>query len=1395
MKIFFFFIITLNLLSTIIVAQIFSELTSVTFKQLEYSSCSWGDYDNDGDLDIILTGSSQSATYLYKNIGNGQFTEIILENVPSVTHGKVDFVDYDNDGYLDILITGRGSYRGNVATIYKNNKAGSFIYQFMINLEYGEFTSFDFEDTDGDGDIDIVNNGNLYVNYGDNIFKKKPDAGIEYTSRGSVDFGDYDSDGYLDLVITGDNGWPDYAFSKVYKNMGNNYFVQQNDIILDNVSSSDAQWGDFDGDGDLDIVLSGFTDNPESTLNVYCNNGNNSFEKTNISNKRSTNTKWGDYNNDGLLDFAVSHKNEGTLIYKNINNSSFELQIDENIEGVNRGDIRWGDYDNDGDLDILITGDNKTKLYTNNIEQANLPPTAPLQLIALADSTNVVLSWDKGSDESTPDLSLSYAVTLIRGIDEEIISSFSINNGYRKIARHGAIQCDTFRKVNQLEPGEYRWQVQSIDNSFIGSPFSQTGYFYMGEEIPIVAHSPKFPLIASDSTSMEILIKNIGKGNMSYEISQIGEWFSLSVDNGGDSTVVVISCDENTESYRKGKIILNFVNPDYSPYTIEVAQTGGEIFTEVFEISQAGESYGSFSWCDFDNDLDLDFLITGNRYSSQSMTDLYVNNGENGFLKDVNFSATKIRQGFTTCCDYNNDGNMDFLISGQQDYNGDDKITKMYRNSGEGTFIEETQIVLPGLTNANASFGDYNNNGNTDFAIIGIGDNTDFASVFVNISDTNFVQDTLNALTPLWAGDIDWLDINKDNKLDILQSGYKSGSWSAHLYINNGDETFTDNYLGSYRYSSWGDFNNDGNIDICLNGSIFLFDDSGEYILSEHANLPLSWRHTWGDYDNDGDLDVVLCGSSYIKLFENNGNAVFQPAVSCNFTESFGNDIQFVDYNNDGKLDIMITNNSTAKLYKNNYYHVNQKPDPPTILSDSVWSDYVFMVWNEGNDIESTAAGLYYNGYLYKDNGDTIWNSKSDKATGFLKTVHHGNANKNTHWMLHLEQPGTYFWSVQSIDQAYKGSTFADEKQFSISEFLAFDESMHNAHFQIQKNYSICWEEAFLEFVKLEYSLDDGITWNLIGDSITARVEKFDWLVPFISPGECMLRITDNQFGMSDNITVYLTPYIDIITPVDSLQFKPNNIINITWDSEFSEYVRLSYAKAYELIYSLIEDSIQSEVEYFNWEIPIIEPTDYVIRIIDVQYPDAKDSATIKILPYLKILQPSGQEELVQNTYYDIKWESSYLDTINIRYMEDGGFFSDQIATNVPVGQNLYTWEVPPFIMYFEDYKIIISDYLGKVSDTSMIFSIVSAIDELPTNSFLTVYPNPCNDILFIDLHKSTEDCNVELLDLLGNVRLRKIIKGGTIEKMKISDLRTGIYMLTLKVDNKIYQKKIIKTE
>jgi hypothetical protein len=276
-----------------------------------------GDYDNDGDLDILITGITNSTTYIsriYRN-DSGYFTDIEA-NLVGVKNGCGKWGDYDRDGDLDIVTLGE-QREGNTTygsfTIYRND---SGVFTDIAAPSYGIFGgSADWGDYDNDGDLDVLFSGSnkSYIFRNDNGTYLNINAGLTGLFSPSVSWGDYDNDGDLDALIS----------SSVYNNENGIFteiFVGNSDI-----QSCSSSWGDFDNDGDLDIIYIGSTGYGEYYTEL-CQNNYGVFTKINnslpnISGKTAT---FGDYDNDGDLDILLMGSRFSTIVAEiYTNNISF----------------------------------------------------------------------------------------------------------------------------------------------------------------------------------------------------------------------------------------------------------------------------------------------------------------------------------------------------------------------------------------------------------------------------------------------------------------------------------------------------------------------------------------------------------------------------------------------------------------------------------------------------------------------------------------------------------------------------------------------------------------------------------------------------------------------------------------------------------------------------------------------------------------------------------------------------------------------------------------------------------------------------------------------------------------------------------------------------------------
>jgi len=511
-------------------------LVNANLQPLSSSSVAWGDYDNDGDLDLVLTGEPGNAipaTYIYRN-DNGTFQDIGA-NLPGFSEGSADWGDYDNDGDLDLLLVGRDNFHIATSMII-DNENGTFTVSGIVlpGIMNGEA---EWGDLDNDGDLDILMAGThqgltfysmIIRNDGNGQFS---DQGEHFPGlqNASVNWVDYNNDGQLDVMIGGDSGGG--MITCLYK-QDEGTFTEIKPGGFMGLNNGDMQWGDLDNDSDMDLVLSGVDLFLDGYILIYRNDGNDQFEPVSgISNPVSfTSIDLADYNNDGWTDIIVTGKIIGCgttaacILYRN---ESFLNFFEEStlIPGYKKGDVDWGDFNNDGASDLLFTGLDgfdvpKTEIYMNpagsGIFSANTPPAMPQGLDASTSGDMVTVKWNRATDAQTPSAGLSY--NLYVGTASSTPDIFAANSnpasGIRYLASLGNTNQDTSFTVNDLGDGTYFWSVQAVDNGFMGSSFPPEQTFTINA-VGILEPDPELTITLSPNpaqTYIDIRIRDTGYG-------------------------------------------------------------------------------------------------------------------------------------------------------------------------------------------------------------------------------------------------------------------------------------------------------------------------------------------------------------------------------------------------------------------------------------------------------------------------------------------------------------------------------------------------------------------------------------------------------------------------------------------------------------------------------------------------------------------------------------------------------------------------------------------------------------------------------------------------------------------------------------------------------------------
>jgi len=528
-------------------SQQFTEQIDIKIPGVYQGSVNWGDYNNDGLLDFMMTGEHLSNgneyyySAIYNNLGNNVF-ESDTNKIKKVTESSLEWGDYNNDNFLDILLSGYYIINNYVflnSDIYKNNKNETFTYMLSPTLTPIGMGNMTWGDYSQDGYADILQTGfgggtfisKIYNNNKKNFFDYQNNINIEKVTSSDVVWGDYNNDGNLDFIIAGMNGTT--RITKIYKNNGNNTFTEQTDIQITGVDNVSIDFGDYNNDGYLDILLTGYhwNDTSYEITKIYKNNGDGTF--TEVNNLKLIGVHlgcvcFGDYDNDGMLDILLTGSDKNvipqTKIYKNNGDDTFTEQIDINLKTVSNSSIDFGDYDNDEDLDILLNGLDEngitvSKIYKNNCTTPNIRPNIINNLQTKAIGTDVVFSWDAATDNNQPSAGLNYNIYVYEtptlqnalsgqtGNVETYVASpqafpqTDALNGKRLLAEPGSIQgVRENGRVSYTLKGvfeqckSYTWSVQAIDASFAGGEFAPEVSFVYDTIAPVPAIQNLLPI-------------------------------------------------------------------------------------------------------------------------------------------------------------------------------------------------------------------------------------------------------------------------------------------------------------------------------------------------------------------------------------------------------------------------------------------------------------------------------------------------------------------------------------------------------------------------------------------------------------------------------------------------------------------------------------------------------------------------------------------------------------------------------------------------------------------------------------------------------------------------------------------------------------------------------------
>jgi len=290
-------------------------------------------------------------------------------------------------------------------------------------------------------------------------------------------------------------------------------------------------------------------------------------------------------------------------------------------------------------------------------------------------------------------------------------------------------------------------------------------------------------------------------------------------------------------------------------------------FRETESIVPSTLDQGSFDWGDYDNDGDEDFIVTGQDSYYETFVEFYENNnGE--YVLAGNIFGDDLRWGPVRWIDYNSDGWLDLVMCGRDDKKK--RLTFFYRNDN-GRLLPDERMTLDIESNY-MRWCDYDSDGYPDCAIYGYRDGIGkFYEVYHNLGNSMERIDMPGMPTCEVPETILWLDVNGNSLPDLLIVGEDyDGNTVNRLFVNDGGGFVERQIPGLDELRSVREDNNDtadidgdGDTDFIIGGDLWITDED-VFIHDQRGVEELSYPvAAFSDRDSDGDPDLFVMGAKY----------------------------------------------------------------------------------------------------------------------------------------------------------------------------------------------------------------------------------------------------------------------------------------------------------------------------------------------------------------------------------------------------------------------------------------------------------------------------------------------------------------------------------------------------
>ncbi len=262
---------------------------------------------------------------------------------------------------------------------------------------------------------------------------------------------------------------------------------------------------------------------------------------------------------------------------------------------------------------------------------------------------------------------------------------------------------------------------------------------------------------------------------------------------------------------------------------------------------------------------------------------------------------------------------------------------------------------------------------------------------------------------------------------------------------------------------------------------------------------------------------------------------------------------------------------------------------------------------------------------------------------------------------------------------------------------------------------TITWESTNIENVTIDYSTNNGGTWNNVVSGLPATDKSYEWVIPSdLSSSSCKIKISNsiaaNVYDVSNSVFSINRATIQISAPLGGENWRVLTNHYIAWQGNNLQAVNIDYSTNDGVNWIRIASEVSAVSGTYVWNVPNTVSENCRVRVSDFEDPNVNSVSPEKFIistSGIKLLSPNGSEYWRAGTNHFITWQCSDIAVVKIEYSVDGGVGWNTITSNVTASSKSYNWTVPGAVPSTQcKVRVIDANFITALDESDSVFTI-----------------------------------------------------------------------------------------